>query len=166
MGEEGLYKLFHPAILNGRTWRTWRTQRTRKRWKASTRWLRTLYWWFKRLYLWLKRLSICDSKGYICDSKHSNFQPDDSNIKFWGIYGDSQKVIKYALENTIMGHLKMGEHQVKYRALATGCPLVWARFSFCLSQLFSILGKTVQISCFFSLDNSFHGGFTSETHWK
>ena len=25
---------------------------------------------------------------------------------------------------TVMGHLKMGEHQVKCKALATGCPLV------------------------------------------
>ena len=54
-----------------------------------------------------------------------------------------------------MGHLKMGEHQVKYRALATGYPLVWASFSFCLSQLFSILGKTVQISCFLLFGQQF-----------
>ena len=31
----GLYKLGHPAILDGRTWRT---RRTWKRWKTSTRW--------------------------------------------------------------------------------------------------------------------------------
>ena len=43
----------------------------------------------------------------------------------------------------------MGEHQVKCRALATGRPLVWASFSFCLSQVFSISRKTVKISCFF-----------------
>ena len=44
------YKLFHPAIPNGRTG---------KRWKTSTRWLITLYLWFKTLYLltiWLKTL--------------------------------------------------------------------------------------------------------------
>ena len=53
----------------------------------------------------------------ICDSKHSNFQPYDSNIRFYGTYGDSRKIMSYVVENTILGQLKMEEHQAKCRAL-------------------------------------------------
>ena len=45
----GLYKLFHPAILDRRTW---------KRWKTSTIWPKKLYLWFKTLYLRIKTLSL------------------------------------------------------------------------------------------------------------
>ena len=35
-----------------RTWRTW------KRFKTSTRWLKTLYLWFKTIFCWLKTLYL------------------------------------------------------------------------------------------------------------
>ena len=40
------------------TTRTWRTRGTWKRWKTSTRYLKTLYLWFKALNLWLKTLFL------------------------------------------------------------------------------------------------------------
>ena len=46
----------HPGWRNTekvrRTWRTW------KRFKTSTRWLKTLYLWFKTIFCWLKTLYL------------------------------------------------------------------------------------------------------------
>ena len=67
----GLYKLLHPAILEERTWRTWKTQRTLKRWKTSSRWLKTLYLWFKTRLFWLKTPSLFYG-FYVDGPKHRN----------------------------------------------------------------------------------------------
>ena len=61
----GFHQLWNPAIYY---WWTW------KRWKASTRWLKTLYSRLKTLYLsarWLKT--------------------------FYGIYGDGWKILQYSI---------------------------------------------------------------------
>ena len=67
--QSGLYKLWNPAISDGRPWSkfgkhqehgNWRTW---KRWKTSTKWLRHF---------------IYDSKHSFYDSKHSIVQPYDS----------------------------------------------------------------------------------------
>ena len=105
---EGLYKLFHPAILDGRTWITW------KRRKTSTGCL----------------------KHSIYDFKHSKYdpntqfffrlEPDDSKHSILPHLSRRLKKSWHALlENINLGQLKMREHQVKCGALLAQ---LWYRF--------------------------------------
>ena len=75
------------------------------------------------------KYSIYDSKHSIRGSKHSFCQPDDSKHSFTAFLATTEKSPHMRLENMILGQLRMGEHEVKCRALTTQlinamlCPL-------------------------------------------
>ena len=62
----------------------------------------------------LKRF-IYDSKCSICDSKHFFWQPDAS--KHYSTMWTVKKSYHTRLENLILGQLKIGKHQAKFKAL-------------------------------------------------
>ena len=70
--EPGLYKLFHPAIPDGRTQKTW------KRWETSN--------------IWPKTLSTYDSKHYIFKNQNTLIVHNmTENTLFYGFHGDGWK---------------------------------------------------------------------------
>ena len=70
--EPGLYKLFHPAIPDGRTQKTW------KRWETSN--------------IWPKTLSTYDSKYYIFKNQNTLIVHNmTENTLFYGFHGDGWK---------------------------------------------------------------------------
>ena len=75
----GLHKLFHPTILDGRTWRgSWENTENMEKMEN----INHMTWHDKNT------LFIYDSKHPIYDTKHSIC---DSNTPFYSIYGDGLK---------------------------------------------------------------------------